>query len=217
MYNDMLGRAVRQLVHLPASILGLVIDLLVKLSSAEFHRKALPHLQKLLSGEFPICRPLRFLKPLLEQESPKRFSADATFFAKESVLKIAFLSDHFRAAFSGKEEQVTGEKPQAFSMPRTMTDSAIIADLGGVRATEISLSQVWEMLLRQPKGEEGLLLTNGVANIFYVRDAQGMMRAVRATWYDVGWHVGAAGLDFYHWRDGHHVFSSRLSDTYAPE
>ena len=58
---------------------------------------------------------------------------------------------------------------------------------------------------RQSNGD---LLTNGYANIFYVRDVNGELRAVFVGWGGVGWSVRAYSVgDPDAWRGGDRVFS----------
>jgi len=47
---------------------------------------------------------------------------------------------------------------------------------------------------KQKNGEDGVLLNNGYANIFYIRDQNGVLRAVRVYWDDGSWRVYAHGV-----------------------
>ncbi|MEK7857204.1 MAG: hypothetical protein AAB288_14025, partial [Acidobacteriota bacterium] len=73
-----------------------------------------------------------------------------------------------------------------------------------------TLSAVYALMERQPKGESGEFLTNGYANIFYVRDATGKLRAVCVFWDagNGGWGVDAGSVGFpFRWHGGRRVFS----------
>jgi len=72
-------------------------------------------------------------------------------------------------------------------------DRQIIAELGGEEVVETTLTQMWQMLTKQGHGEEGDLLINGYANIFYIKDAKGDLWAVICYWNSgVGdWRIGA--------------------------
>jgi hypothetical protein len=61
---------------------------------------------------------------------------------------------------------------------------------------------------KQKNGEDGVILNNGYANIFYVKDESGVLRAVNVRWNDYGWSVDASSVeDPGRWRDGVQVFS----------
>ena len=73
---------------------------------------------------------------------------------------------------------------------------------------------VWDLLRLQSNGEGGVLLTNGYANIFYVRDTNGELRAVHVYWYAGygDWRVHARSVGYPGaWDAGIRVFS-RLPD-----
>lgn len=54
-----------------------------------------------------------------------------------------------------------------------------------------SLSLVGALLLKQPYGEAGILLTNGKTNIFVVSEAGGHIFSVGVFWYQGGWSIRA--------------------------
>jgi hypothetical protein len=87
-------------------------------------------------------------------------------------------------------------------------DGPIIAELGGEEKSETTLSEMFSLMEKQGKGEDGVLLNNGYANIFYIRDLAGVLRAVGVRWGGGGWGVGAdsvGGPD--RWDGGYRVFS----------
>ena len=65
-----------------------------------------------------------------------------------------------------------------------------------------------ELITKQPKGEEGLLLNNGYANLFYTPAS-----VVDVVWSagHGGWGVGAWGRGGVGWRAGGRVFSPQLT------
>ncbi len=65
-------------------------------------------------------------------------------------------------------------------LKRASPDAPILAGLED--KAEVSLAHMFDLLKKQAHGEEGVLLTNGYANIFYVRDADGILWAVVAYW-----------------------------------
>jgi predicted metal-dependent peptidase len=91
-------------------------------------------------------------------------------------------------------------------LKKNSLDKPILAELGD--KAETTLSAIWELLTKQPNGESGVLLTNGYANIFYVRDAKGVLWAVGARWSSGGWYVCASSVEGPGgWNEGSQVFS----------
>jgi hypothetical protein len=67
---------------------------------------------------------------------------------------------------------------------------------------------MFSLMEKQGKGEEGVLLNSGYANIFYINDYAGVLRAVRVSWDGDGWGVYASSVEDPHgWFDGYQVFS----------
>jgi hypothetical protein len=92
------------------------------------------------------------------------------------------------------------------------SDVAIISELGGLAENE-SICQIWQMLMKQPKGENGLLLTDyRTPNIFFVRNCEdtpdGDCYTVSVRW-DQGWSLVPFRLGTgYLWPAGSRVFAS---------
>ncbi|MEK7195270.1 MAG: hypothetical protein AAB655_01085, partial [Patescibacteria group bacterium] len=102
---------------------------------------------------------------------------------QNAPVKIAYLWDDFRAWFTDKVEQpFEGSTLKYGKLSRSSVDGSIIAELGGEEKAETTLAEIFSLMAAQmaaqPSGESGPLLTNGYANIFYVRDAKGVLRAV---------------------------------------
>ena len=94
---------------------------------------------------------------------------------------------------------------------KASVDAFIIAELGGEAAAETTLAGVHGLMTLQPHGQEGALLTNGLANIFYVRDRKGVLRAVYVAWHGGGWSVSALSVEYPgRWDDGSQIFSRIL-------
>lgn len=137
----------------------------------------------------------------------ERFVAQEKFVVGKTPVKIARLDDRFKDWFSTKTEESVGVTTLCFSkLTRSELDGPIMAELGD--AKETMLVQVYTLMEREANGEEGVLLTDGWANIFYVRDIKGRVRAVYISWSTDGWGVHAHSVDVGHkWVDRLRVFS----------
>lgn len=157
------------------------------------------------------ARELKVLRPVVAtRESPQTpFNADTTFFSKNAGVKIYDRGSSFTLWFKGKvEENVPTGNLVPFTLTKSAYDNEIITDLGGEEKAETTLGEIWQLLLKQPTGQSGLLLTNGYANIFYVRDREGKLRAVDVRWVaGSGWFVNALTLGSVRWYDVGQVFS----------
>ncbi len=129
--------------------------------------------------------------------------------AKDKV-KIAWLSDSFKSWFLDKvEEQAGGDSVlRAHKLISASTDVLIIAELGREATAETALAEVFALMKKQSKGEQGSLLVGGYANIFYIRDSVSVLRAVYVYWLDDGWHVYASSVAVSdEWNAGYRVIS----------
>lgn len=125
----------------------------------------------------------------------------------EAAVKISCIGDNFKAKFSGKiEVDVPAAELKIHRLCEASLDAPIITALGD--CYETTLAHLWTLLSRQPNGEQGVLLVNGYANIFYVRDLEGGLWAVGARWYGGGWYVYACSVEYPgRWCAGRQVFS----------
>jgi len=98
-----------------------------------------------------------------------------------------------------------------FTLPKNMSDAEIRRELGDnhvFSATEGCVA-IDEMIYRQPNGENGDLVNDGKANIFYVRGEGREVFTVGVRW-DAGareWIVFAYRLVDYRWSAGRRAFS----------
>lgn len=123
--------------------------------------------------------------------------------------KISYVSDNFKTWFSGKTEQpISGGSLAYHDLLKGLLDKPIITELGSEDKVVVTLAEVFHLMCQQSNGEGGALLTNGYANIFYVRDLGGVLRAVDVRWYGHGWNVRAYSVEFpLEWSAGNRVFS----------
>lgn len=157
-------------------------------------------------------------------------AATRSFVAKEwfirdtghkAKVKIGYLGDNFIEWFlsgSGKTEApITEQTLRYHKLWQFSVDGPIITELGGAEESETTLSEMFAIMEKQGKGEDGVLLNNGYANIFYIKDQNGVLRAVSVFWSGGGWGVNTDFVrDPGRWRDGSQVFS-RNSDLKSSE
>ena len=131
---------------------------------------------------------------------------------KNAPVKISYLGDNFMDWFLGKEEQPFGGSTLNYGrLSRSSLDGPIIAKLGGEAKAETTLTELFSLMEMQKNGESGPLLINGYANIFYIRDVNGVLRAVSAYWNSDGWRVAAHSIAGPHWWGGGDQVFSRNS------
>lgn len=137
---------------------------------------------------------LKFIGKVKIPAKTGKFVANDKFVSNSREVKFDRISDGFMERFlagDGKIEEPVDEQTLSYgNLTKGSVNGAIIEELGGEAKVEIILSAIYDLLLKQPNGEkEGVLLTNGYANIFYVRDTSGVLCAVSVWWRDVGWRV----------------------------
>lgn len=128
---------------------------------------------------------------------------------KNAPVKISFVSDYFKECFYGKTEELFGGSTLNYGkLSRSSVDGPIIAELGGEDKAETTLTEAYALMEAQKNGENGPLLTNGWANIFYIKDAKAVLRVVYVFWNVDGWYVDADDVTFPgSWYDDYQVFS----------
>ena len=228
MSKDILGSLVRVLITVPEDRLGLVQDVALKLSNGEGEQWEEP-LKRFLrkescwsNGEVaqaPAPKPrTNLLEPVSTIVIP---ATTGTFVAKEKFIqdtgrkakvKISYLGDNFTAWFlsdDGKtEEPITEQTLRYGKLRKSSVDAPIITELGGEAKAETTLTEVFSLMEKQATGEEGVLLNNGWANLFYVKDQSGVLRTVRVSWGGDGWRVNADSVENPdRWGGGRRVFS----------
>lgn len=108
------------------------------------------------------------------------------------------------------EEPIDQQELRYGKLEKNSVNGPIIKELGGEVKAETTLSEMFSCFKKQPKGEDGVLLTNGYANIFYIRDASGVLRVVLAYWdaAAASWVFDADSVGYPNvWRAGYRIFS----------
>ncbi len=128
---------------------------------------------------------------------------------KKAKVKISSLGNNFRENFLNKIEEAILETTLRYQeLKKSSRDNPIIGELGGNDKSETTLSEMFALMEMQPNGEDGHLLVNGYANIFYIRDSAGVLWAVFCRWSFDGWCVYAFSVDDpFDWRVGRRVLS----------
>ncbi len=155
----------------------------------------------------------RVVVDILAPVGEAAFPGATNFVASEVFTEDKFyLGDNFKTWFLGKvEANVASSVLNYGQLTGQHFDTPIIASRGGEEKAETSLAEVFHLTTLQPNGEEGALLTNGYANIFYVRDNAGVLRAVVVYWYGDRWLVSALAISRpYPWNAGRQVFSRKV-------
>ncbi|MDO8473980.1 MAG: hypothetical protein Q7S62_00270 [bacterium] len=135
------------------------------------------------------------------------FVAREKFVVGSAKAKISWIGSNFEAWFLGRTEEPSVETTLCYAkLVKSSVDGPILVELGD--KAETALAQIWALMDLQPNGEEGVLLINGWANIFYALDANGELRAVHVYWLEGGWLVHAGPVSSpYRWSGEHRVFS----------
>ena len=165
---------------------------------------------------------LELVSTVVVSATTSKFVAKTAFVVNtkhNAPVKISAVWDNFIEWFlsgSGKTEDPISEQTlryhkllkAAHDLPLKEGEQSIIPELGGKAKAETTLSEMFSLMEKQKNGEDGVLLNNGYANIFYIRDQNGVLRAVSVRWYNDGWYVYANSVgDPDRWRGGFQVFS----------
>ncbi len=128
--------------------------------------------------------------------------------SRKAPVKISHLGKNFQKWFIKKIEKPAPKAVISYAnLLKPLVDSQIISVLGGEEKSETMLAQIYALMKWQRNGENGILLTNSCANIFYVRDISGELRAVFIRCLGLGWNMHARSIDYpIAWLAGRHVF-----------
>ncbi len=144
-------------------------------------------------------------------ESLAKDSKKATIGWNGENLKANFLAGHGHI-----EKDISAAKIGIYQLETRANNQEIVDALGGWEKASIHLGRLGFLLEQQSNGENGLLLTNGFANLFPVEDENGGKWLVDAYWYASYrfWYVEPYSLsDALQWRAGDRVFSRDSLET----
>jgi len=226
--NTMLGKIIRMVVTMSSDTLGMVVDLLEKVNGND-KVSWVSELKMFLRKEpcwtngnvMQVAQPkptpsiLELVSTVVVPATTGKFVAKTAFVVntkRNAKVLISSVWDNFARWFlsgDGKTEDPISEQTLRYhKLRKSSGDGPIIEELGGEAKAETTLSEMFSLMEKQKHGEDGVLLNNGYANIFYIRDQNGVLRAVFVGWDDGGWGVDAVSVeDPDGWIDGVQVFS----------
>jgi hypothetical protein len=216
MYDDMLGKLVRLVVTVQDDCLGTLCDLLEKLTSGK-GTLWFQGLKKFLRGEDfwvesqRIQQAERLLGPVSKvsiQTTKQPFVAGDNFVintSSEAKVKIVGLNEMFIKEFltdTGKTDDLVNRrillcyplKTWATDMPQSQNEAASIPVLGGEGKVETTLAEMWNLIERHANGGK-MLLDNCETNVFYIKNLNGVLRAVDLHWSVGGWYIAASSIE----------------------
>lgn len=136
------------------------------------------------------------------------------FFVKNGPAKLYFWDNFANWILKAMPETIEAFQGNLMKTQLTeyMYDSAILNELGQPKPFTVGefAAIIRDLLTKQPNGENGTLLNNSYANIFYVQLEGARVVAVSVRWSSGrrGWGLDARGLGGYGWVDGRCVFSA---------
>ncbi|MFH1772844.1 MAG: hypothetical protein ABH818_00585 [Patescibacteria group bacterium] len=142
---------------------------------------------------------LGFIGVVVVPATTKKFIAREKFainISNKDLVRISNLGDNFKEWFLYKIEEPISEVTLCYQeLLKDSVDGPIIAELGGVKKAETTLAEMFFLIDKQREGKNRVLLTTGHANIFYVRDDELVLRAVRIYCGDNSWDIDAGTID----------------------
>lgn len=148
---------------------------------------------------------------LLRRVSTIQVSGVKKFVAADRLkaANVGCMDDNFKKLFLNKvEENIEDAAIAIHRLEKASLDAPILAELGN--RAETKLCQLFALLEKQSRGEKGVLLVSGYANIVYIRGNDGNLLAVSASWnsHFGYWGVGAHSVEPpTGWFDGPQVLS----------
>lgn len=110
------------------------------------------------------------------------------------------------------ERPLSAQKISCHTLNRVSRDGPIMEAIGSTfddhGKHHMTLSEVFVLLRGQRRGADGVLLTNGKANVFYIVDRGGKLRAVSTRWRSEGWAINASEIHYAGgWAAGTKIFT----------
>ena len=185
----------------------------------EFFSNLFKELKKRNVTEEMIFDALKSKKDLIPQMAEKIADLIAgakvsisSFFQPNGPCKLYF-GDNFKNWILSKMTETFPESPKSKKniLPKRMIDEEIIKEfkIQPYKSIPELLSVFYDKITKQPNGEDGELLNNGYANLFYLQ-LEDRVVVVSVGWYsDVrGWFLIANDLSDFRSNEGRCVFSA---------
>lgn len=119
-----------------------------------------------------------------------RFREDVS---SRSEVRISWLGAGFGRRYLAKVEPPADVVSlQVFVLDKPLRSVAIAETMH--HPYETRLVDIWCLLKLQPNGEPGVLSVNATSNLFFVRDAVGVLGVVDVLWAGAGWEIGASPI-----------------------
>lgn len=120
--------------------------------------------------------------------------------SKEAKVKNSYIGRTFQERFLGSKQIIreidyVSSAIHFYSPLERSTDNRIIDELGGKEIVESNLYSMSFLMEKQGHGQGGILLSDGYANIFYIRDDEGVLWAIDLLWDGAGWSIDADSTD----------------------
>lgn len=172
-------------------------------------RRVLEGIAEITQKEVAVPPLLELLSTSVVSATNELFVADKKFMLKGNGGIYSYLGENFTNWFLDKvEDPMSKTTLHGYKLKQNSLDVAIIKEQGGEAKAETTLTEVYSLMEKQPNSEDGVLLTNGWANIFYVHDTNATLRVVFVRWRDDGWDVSSHEVSSPPgWRAGAQVFS----------
>lgn len=107
--------------------------------------------------------------------------------SRKATLPISYLGDNLKVWFMNKSEEPVGETTLlVHRLMKGSVDKPILKRLGGDEAAETTLQEMLRFLVSAVKGKW---------YIFYIKDVNGILRAVGARWDGGGWGLDASSVE----------------------
>ncbi|MFA5994731.1 MAG: hypothetical protein WC823_07280 [Parcubacteria group bacterium] len=138
----------------------------------------------------------------------KHFIIDESEKARVRIARFGFnFKEHFLWSEDGADPMRPAATMYCHQVKKPVQSNAIIRNLGADHQMETTLDMMFALMEKQANKENSMLLLNGYANIFFVRDDnRRVLWTVFGSWKN-GWYIDAklSGVD--KWHEGHRVFS----------
>ncbi len=153
-------------------------------------------LKQVWLDEFKNYHPTNNMTNILHELGKTAFPGITRFVASENfvintsddaIVKISYLGKNFPVWFMDKiENDIQPSTLSCLKLLKNANDKEIVDDAGGEKKVEVSLTEMFYLISKQPNGEVEILLRNGKVNFFYIRDISDVLRTIRLA----GWWVG---------------------------